>query len=287
MSDQELQEILRQLEAAGLKPLLCDTPVPVCSCSVKCGPPTEPGDNDQSEEITLPKSFVGLHPEIISPAVGDSMRDAGLEEGDQLRVRLEVMPRDGDTVLAMLDGCYTVKAFLVDDMGQTWLVPRNEDYDAILITERVNARIMGVVIGVEKAAPHSSTREMMQIVRKTMKKMKLEKAAAENEAELLTDGYYERDIYIENRLKGTTKEISRSKVASVFKAGHSKKEIMENLYQLQDRNIDLLTLKEEERIVWINAQESAFKGQFKATDFRYFHDIDDEPNRRSRPPKRE
>ena len=67
----------------------------------------------------------------------------------------------------------------------------------------------------------------------------------------------------------------------------SKKEIMENLYQLQDRNIDLLTLKEEERIVWINAQESAFKGQFKATDFRYFHDIDDEPNRRSRPPKRE
>ena len=44
MTEQELQEILDLLEAQGLRPRLCDTPVPYYDNRVPCGTPNELGD---------------------------------------------------------------------------------------------------------------------------------------------------------------------------------------------------------------------------------------------------
>ena len=168
--EDETKELVEDLLTKGHNVKICDTPVRVCSCTVKCGTPTEPGDDDQSEYITFPKSLVGLHPEMIFPVQGDSMKDAGLEEGDEIRIRIGAVPRDGDTVLACINGEYTVKAFTTYEDDSKWLVPRNDNYDAIQIVEGMDVRIKGVVVGVEKAAPRSSNRDLTKSIKRTIKK---------------------------------------------------------------------------------------------------------------------
>jgi SOS-response transcriptional repressor LexA len=180
MKKEELKEINDLLEEAGIRPRWCDTAVPLSGSTVRCGCPTEPGDMDYSEYILLPKSLVGQHPEMFIPAVGDSMRDAGFETDDMLRVRFNVTAHDGDNVLAWIDGQCTVKVLFTDDDGKKWLVPRNIDYDAILLKGEMDVRILGVVVGVEKSSPRASSRTLIQAVRRTKEKMlKARKLTAE------------------------------------------------------------------------------------------------------------
>jgi len=175
--------MMELLESTGCRPKLCDTPVPLSGCAVRCGVPTEPGDEDCSEYIMLPKSVVGMHPEMFIPAEGDSMRDAGFEPGDLLRVRFGVDARDGDIVLAWIDGQCTVKSLFTDEDGQRWLIPQNEDYDAILLKEEMDVRILGVVVCVEKASPRSSSRQMLQAVRRTKNKLRAARKLTDEEVD--------------------------------------------------------------------------------------------------------
>ena len=284
MYEKELQEILNDLRNAGLDPMLCDVAVPVSSCVAQCGKPTEFGDNDHTEYIMLPKSLC-TELDYFVPASGDSMIEAGIEPGDRLQVRSGVTPHEGDIVAACIDGCGTVKAFFTDEDGQQWLVPQNKNYDAILLTEAMDVQFLGVVVGIEKPIPRVSSRVMMKAIKAyKMREQMAQSEGAEqplpNEQDLTI-----RNVFLENRVRHITLEISRSRVASVFASGHSKKEILENLYPLQNKYIDLLSLSEDDRVTWLNAQPSQFAGNFRATDLKYFRDQPDEPNRRSRPPK--
>jgi hypothetical protein len=173
MNEEELKQTLDLLSEAGMKVMPCDTMVPRSSISAKCGIPTMPGDSEGDGYVMLPKALVGVHPEIFIPVVGDSMTGAGFEEGDMLRVQLGATFQDGDNVLAWIDGSCTVKTYFQDDEGLQWLVPQNEDYDAILITGEYDVRILGRVVGVEKRSPRASFRDCQKLVRlaKIKKKM--------------------------------------------------------------------------------------------------------------------
>ena len=175
MNEEELRELLRLLSDAGVKAELCDKPVPVSGSSVICGYPTEPGDYDLSDYVLIPKALVGMHPEMFVPVEGESMLDAGYEPGDLLRIRFGVTPHDNEDVLAWIDGRCTVKTLFTDEDGKMWLVPQNDDYDAILLKEEMNVRMLGVVVGVEKPTPRASTRGLLQSVRRTKNKMKAAK----------------------------------------------------------------------------------------------------------------
>ena len=98
MDEKELKEILSVIEKAGWQPELCDTPVPVSYHAVKCGLPAEMGDDCIDDYVLLPKALVGMHPCVLVPVSGDSMIDAGYENGDKLRVQLGVDAYDGDDV---------------------------------------------------------------------------------------------------------------------------------------------------------------------------------------------
>lgn len=172
MNEQELRETIELLRQAGVEPMLCDTPIQVSENGVKCGVPTEPGDDALADYILLPKEIVGPHPEMLIPADGDSMIDAGFEPGDQLRVRFGVTAHDGDSALFWIDGRCTVKSLFTDEQGQMWLVPRNDAYDPILLTEDMDVRVLGVVVSVEKAAVRASTRQMIQAVRRMKNKQR-------------------------------------------------------------------------------------------------------------------
>lgn len=172
MDKQELKELCALLDEAGMRYELCDTPVPVSLTSVPCGSPTELGPEEIDDYILLPKALVGNHPEMFVPAIGDSMLDVGYEPGDLLRVRFGVEAKDGDSVVAMIDRTCMVKSLFTDEDGTHWLVPQNEKYDAIRLTEDMEVRILGVVVGVEKERVRASTRQMLQSVRRTKNKQR-------------------------------------------------------------------------------------------------------------------
>ena len=167
MDKQELKELCALLDEAGVRYELCDTPVPVSLSGVPCGYPTDLGDECIDDYILLPKSIVGNHPEMFVSAIGDSMLDAGYEPGDQLRIRFGVAAHDGNDVLVTIDGAGMIKTLFTDEEGNRWLVPRNEKYDAILLKEEMNVRILGVVMGVEKASIQAPSRVLLQSIRRT------------------------------------------------------------------------------------------------------------------------
>ena len=68
--------------------------------TVPCGPLTTE-DEDVECITTLPKVIFGDGPFYILHASGDSMEDAGIEEGDLLVIRQEADPKIGDIVVAL------------------------------------------------------------------------------------------------------------------------------------------------------------------------------------------
>ena len=61
---------------------------------------------------------------------GDSMIDEGIHEGDLVVAERKKEPKDGDIVIAYVDGGWTMK-FLRKSAGKTWLEPANKNYKPI------------------------------------------------------------------------------------------------------------------------------------------------------------
>ncbi len=75
---------------------------------------------------------------------GDSMKDAGIRDGDLLVVDKSIEPTDGKIVIAALNGELTVKRLSIKSTG-AWLVPENDNYPPIPIKEESDVMIWGVV----------------------------------------------------------------------------------------------------------------------------------------------
>ena len=100
-----------------------------------------------TDSIDLNKELI-RHPAttFYARAVGDSMRDCGIDDGDLLVIDKGIEPADGDIVVAFIDGEFTLKRVKVDQAGQClWLVPANDQYEPIRVTEENNFIIWGVL----------------------------------------------------------------------------------------------------------------------------------------------
>lgn len=77
---------------------------------------------------------------------GDSMIDEGIREGDLVVAEKKKEPKDGDIVIAYVDGGWTMK-FLRKKSGKTWLEPANKNYKPIHPKEelKVAAVVKGVI----------------------------------------------------------------------------------------------------------------------------------------------
>lgn len=165
METQEYQELMlmfEQMRAQGWNPRLCDTPVPHYGNKVPCGVPIDVGDTVPDEYTMMPRDMVKLNMTFTVDAFGDSMRDAGIDDGDTLEVVSTPVARDGDIVVAWVDGAYTVKGFYEDEYGRRWLAPCNTSggYKPILLNTCKRARIMGRVVSVRKRDPRAQHRMM-------------------------------------------------------------------------------------------------------------------------------
>ena len=100
-----------------------------------------------TDSIDLNKELV-LHPAttFYARAVGNSMTGFGISEGDLLVIDKSIEPVDGDIVVAFIDGEFTLKKIMKDENEcNLWLVPGNEDYPPIKITEENDFIVWGVL----------------------------------------------------------------------------------------------------------------------------------------------
>lgn len=123
---------------------------PLYSVRVPCGFPS-PADDYIEETLDIGKRLV-RNPiaTFYLTAEGDSMRGAGITEGDTLVVDRSVEPLNGSVVVALVDGDRTVKALDIRKDGTVWLLPRNPRHKPLQITEDSNVQIWGVVTNVVK-----------------------------------------------------------------------------------------------------------------------------------------
>lgn len=75
---------------------------------------------------------------------GDSMLDAGIYSGDILVVDRSLSPKDGNIVIAVINGELTVKR-LQKIKSKLYLLPENQNYKPIEITSEMNFEVWGVV----------------------------------------------------------------------------------------------------------------------------------------------
>jgi len=172
MKQDYYDEVFRLLQDAGWAPEWCDVPVPMIENTVQAGVPTEMGDVLIDDYTLVPKSLVGRGTLVCITVRGDSMEDCGIQEGDVLSVQITddcYGIREGDIVVAEVDGAITVKTFFRDEQGDVWLLPRNEKYLPIHLTEGMNVRILGKVKEIRREAPHTSTAEMLKIMRRAVR----------------------------------------------------------------------------------------------------------------------
>ena len=79
---------------------------------------------------------------------GDSMRDAGILPGDIAVIDRSLDPRDGDIVVAFIDGEFTIKRLDLTHRpdGYIELHPANPSYKTIRIDNPYQFRVWGVII---------------------------------------------------------------------------------------------------------------------------------------------
>ncbi|HIW95276.1 MAG TPA: transcriptional repressor LexA [Candidatus Corynebacterium gallistercoris] len=118
------------------------TYVPVVG-QIAAGNPILAEENVEAH-FPLPSELVGNGELFLLQVVGESMRDAGILNGDWVVVRSQSVAEFGDFVAAMIDGEATVKEFQKDAQG-LWLLPHNEFFEPIPAEQ---AQILGKVAAV-------------------------------------------------------------------------------------------------------------------------------------------
>jgi repressor LexA len=105
-----------------------------------------PAEEELFENISLEEWLIrNPTSTFLVKVYGESMIEAGILPGDFVLVDRSLAPKNGDIVIAEVDGEWTMKYFR-KQRGEILLVPANPRYPPIKPTESLN--IFGVVIGV-------------------------------------------------------------------------------------------------------------------------------------------
>ena len=101
-----------------------------------------------SETIFVPEDMVGRRDTYVLQVKGDSMIDEQIRDGDFVIVENRKHARDGEMVIALLDGeNATLKKIYREGGGMVRLQPANARVKPIVV-DQDRLRIQGVVIGV-------------------------------------------------------------------------------------------------------------------------------------------
>jgi len=101
-------------------------------------------DENIEDTYPLPSAFVGKNECFMLNVKGDSMKDAGILNGDLVIVKKQNTAMDHDIVVALIEDEATVKTFF-KETNRVRLQPENPIYEPIYSD---NLTILGKVIGV-------------------------------------------------------------------------------------------------------------------------------------------
>ncbi len=106
-----------------------------------------PADDYIETSIDLNKELI-RHPAatFCVRASGDSMVNVGICPNATLVVDRMIETKSGDIVIARIGDEMCVKELFIDDEGKVFLVPKNENYKPIMITEDLDFEIWGKVV---------------------------------------------------------------------------------------------------------------------------------------------
>lgn len=128
---------------------LSQMPLPYAEQGIQAGFPS-PAQDYISDTIDLNQEVV-KHPAatFYGRVNGDSMIGEGIEDGDMIVIDRALEPEDGDLAVCCVDGEFTLKRIKLEP-GRVWLIPANETFDPIMITEESRFAIWGIVTYVIK-----------------------------------------------------------------------------------------------------------------------------------------
>ena len=110
-----------------------------------------PADDFKEVRISLDNVVVkNKAATFYARVAGQSMVDAGLDDGDLLVIDRSLEPQDGKIAVCLVDGEFTVKRLKVAE-DCVWLMPENDRYKPLKVTEDNELIIWGIVTHVLKA----------------------------------------------------------------------------------------------------------------------------------------
>jgi repressor LexA len=112
---------------------------------VAAGEPIEP--IPQTERVEVPKSMIGRGESFALRVKGTSMKDEGIFPGDVVVVQKQATARNGQTVIAFVNGEATIKTYH-RKAGTVELHPANETMQPIHVKPTDTFQIGGIVVGV-------------------------------------------------------------------------------------------------------------------------------------------
>lgn len=118
--------------------------LPLAGDRIQAGFPS-PAEDFAVKRIDLTEILV-THPQatFLLRVSGESMKDAGIFDGDMLVVDKAIKPRHGHIVVAVVDGEFTVK-YLYQRAGRVKLKPANATFPEISPKEGQTLEVWGVV----------------------------------------------------------------------------------------------------------------------------------------------
>jgi repressor LexA len=108
-------------------------------------------DIGSERELLLDRALFSMRPDYLLRVQGDSMRDEGILDGDLVAVRRTPEARDGQVVVARIEGELTIKRLHARD-GALRLLPRNPEHPPIDIEPGQDFAIEGVYCGLIREA---------------------------------------------------------------------------------------------------------------------------------------
>lgn len=114
--------------------------------SVPAGFDPSLGEENRYESINLNSYLIDSpNSTFLLEVSGDSMIDAGVTPGDKVVVDRSLHARNGDMVVATIDGAFTLKYFSKDKKGKVALVAANKARYKDPIFPNESMEIIGVV----------------------------------------------------------------------------------------------------------------------------------------------
>ena len=119
------------------------------SSEIKAGFPSPAADFDETR-ISLDKALVkNPHTTFYAKANGQSMKGAGIDDGDIMVIDRSIEPRNNKIAVCLIDGEFTVKR-IKKTKEELLLMPENNDFQPIKVTEENQFVIWGIVTYVIK-----------------------------------------------------------------------------------------------------------------------------------------